>query len=133
MWLTIDRSHHTPIHRKHTAGEVKQDVTPRLRAAANATSLPPAPADANKPAGCAMPMTLAISNGQLKKELALGISVRTGVGDSEEFETDSLVFMPGALMNVTVPIVPCKETLIGVIVSTCVCGTTKPHPPELID
>lgn len=106
------------------AGEVKQDVMPmpRLRAAANATSLPPA--DADKPAGCAAPLTLAVSNGQLKKELALGISVRTGVGDSEEFETDSLVFLPGSNVNITVPIVPCKETLVGILVG----GPRKRHP-----
>lgn len=87
---------------------------PRLRATANDT----VPPDANKPAGCAMPMSLAINVGQLKKTLSLGISVRTGVGDSEEFETDSLDFMPGSQVNITVPIVACGETLIGVIVRT---------------
>jgi len=67
----------------------------RLRGeAASAGAL--SPDDADKPAGCAMPLTLAVSEGQRKKELALGISVRTGVGDSEEFETDTLTFMPGS-------------------------------------
>lgn len=140
---------------------------PRLRSAANSNSngnsaveaLPPS---GDKPAGCAMPLTLQVSEGQRKKELALGISVRTGVGDSEEFESDTLEFMPGSQVgvwascmcvidsdaqpmsittpkstpltpppstththttrtthqqvNVTVPIVPCGETLIGIIV-----------------
>lgn len=71
---------------------------PRLRTRSGATEdnpLLPQPA-ADKPAGCAVPLIFEVSEGQRKKELALGISVRTSVGDSEEFESDTLEFMPGS-------------------------------------
>ncbi len=97
-----------------------------------------------KVGGCAMPLTLQVSDNQRKKDLALGISVRTPVGDSEEvsqstmscptcaprahrpppippstytqFDTGALTFEPGTQMNVTVPIVVCGEQVLGLIV-----------------
>ena len=43
-----------------------------------------------KVGGCAMPLSLEVSENQRKKDLALGISVRTSVGDSEEVNRESV-------------------------------------------
>lgn len=98
--------------------EATQDtlLKPRLRTRSNNGAFEETMPSADKPTGCAVPLSLEVSEGQRKKELALGISVRTGVGDSEEFESDTLEFMPGSQVNITVPIVACGEDLIGVIV-----------------
>lgn len=93
----------TPFPTQHyvkAVVEPTQDAVPkpRLRTRSGATEdnpLLPQPA-ADKPAGCAVPLIFEVSEGQRKKELALGISVRTSVGDSEEFESDTLEFMPGS-------------------------------------
>lgn len=91
-------------------GAAKADVTPLLRGG-------DAKNDTNgvKVAGCAMPITLEVSKQQRKADLSLGISVRTGLGDSEEWITGPTTFIPGAQLNLTLPIVPCRETVHALI------------------
>lgn len=68
-----------------------------------------------KVAGCAMPLSLHVNNSQRKANFSLGISVRTGLGDSEEWVTGATTFAPGAQVNITVPIVPCREMVHALI------------------
>lgn len=93
-------------------GAAKADVTMLRGGPANSKGIETAGV---KVAGCAFPLTLEISNKQHKADLSLGISVRTGLGDSEEWTTGPLAFIPSAQLNLTLPIVPCRETVHALI------------------
>ncbi|GAB5034330.1 Hypothetical protein NocV09_01801050 [Nannochloropsis oceanica] len=98
-----------PVACNYIPGEAaKENVTPLLRGGEDAAS-------GVKVTGCAMPLTLDVSMQQRKANISLGLSVRTDLGDGEEWITGPVTYFPGAQVNLTLPIIPCRETVHALI------------------